>query len=138
MWTELWSKLSVITYCFPLIVSGYIHIGYNQDLFVNNTNSDIPFNAHVYENGKATYPPRPFFYQTHLHTSGEVSLWLFSSKYYKLFLVLQLSIAHLFDFLNCHLFHFWWPCCSKLTWVQDVVNWSTASLSLNILVVDSL
>jgi len=53
-------------------MTGYIHIGYKQELFINDTNSDIPFNAHVYETAKATYPPRPFFYQTHLYTSGEV------------------------------------------------------------------
>ncbi|XP_076091252.1 uncharacterized protein LOC143063127 [Mytilus galloprovincialis] len=52
--------------------TGYIHIGYNQELSINYTNADIPFNTHVYENGKATYPPRPFFYGTHLYTSGEI------------------------------------------------------------------
>lgn len=53
---------------------GWIHVGYGQKLRVNQTEADVPFNAHVYERGQAVYPPRTFFYKTQLHNSGEVKL----------------------------------------------------------------
>lgn len=53
---------------------GWIHVGYAQKLRVNQTEADVPFNAHVYERGQAVYPPRTFFYKTQLHNSGEVKL----------------------------------------------------------------
>lgn len=53
---------------------GWIHVGYGQKLTVNQTEADVPFNAHVYEQGQAVYPPRTFFYKTQLHNSGEVKL----------------------------------------------------------------
>jgi len=53
-------------------VAGYFHIGYNQELVVNATDYDVPFNAHVYEKGHITYPPRNFFYKTKLFSSGKV------------------------------------------------------------------
>jgi hypothetical protein len=34
-------------------VLGYIHIGYKQELFINDTNSDIPFNAHESYNSES-------------------------------------------------------------------------------------
>lgn len=53
--------------------AGWLHIGYNQELTINDTDADIPFNTHVYEKGHITYPPRAFFYQTQLYSSGKVS-----------------------------------------------------------------
>ncbi|WAR26294.1 hypothetical protein MAR_011998 [Mya arenaria] len=53
--------------------TGYFHIGYNQEMVVNATDYDVPFNTHVYEKGHITYPPRNFFYKTKLFSSGKVS-----------------------------------------------------------------
>jgi len=58
---------------------GYFHVGYNQELVVNATDYDVPFNAHVYEKGHITYPARNFFYKTKLFSSGKVLMVLFWS-----------------------------------------------------------
>lgn len=57
-------------------------MGYGQKLAVNETEADVPFNAHVYERGQAVYPPRTFFYKTQLHNSGEVKLNQRTSLFY--------------------------------------------------------
>ncbi|KAK3576661.1 hypothetical protein CHS0354_004945 [Potamilus streckersoni] len=53
--------------------TGYLHVGYNQHVSLNTTDSDIPFNCHVYESGSIQYPQRAFFYKTKLASSGHVS-----------------------------------------------------------------
>ncbi|XP_060557569.1 uncharacterized protein LOC132717977, partial [Ruditapes philippinarum] len=53
--------------------TGFLHVGYNQEVSINKTAYDVPFNTHVYETGHVTYPPRTFFYKTKLVSSGKVS-----------------------------------------------------------------
>ena len=56
------------------LYSGYLHVGYNQEVSVNKTAYDVPFNTHVYQKGHVTYPPRTFFYKTKLVSSGKVRI----------------------------------------------------------------
>ena len=49
-----------------------MHVGYGQTVIVGETESDVPFNTHVYETGHLHMPRRTFFQKTKLFASGKV------------------------------------------------------------------
>ena len=56
----------------PYLRTGVVHVGYEQTFVVNDTDADVSVTHYVYENARLTLPPRVFFYDTGLHTAGDV------------------------------------------------------------------
>ena len=55
-----------------ILFLGFLHVGYGQNVTVENTEADVPFNTHVYETGYIRLPQRTFFQKTKLYSSGKV------------------------------------------------------------------
>ncbi|XP_038052472.1 uncharacterized protein LOC119725183 [Patiria miniata] len=65
--------------------TGFVHVGYAQDITVNVTHPDLPFNSRIYESGQMNMPPRAFFKGVEMKSSGKVTgiddLFVFDGGY---------------------------------------------------------
>ena len=61
--------------------SGVLHVGFNQNFNINDTDADVPFSIQVYETAELTLPARTFFWKTYLNTYSLVSTNGFYCQY---------------------------------------------------------
>ena len=54
--------------------SGFLHVGYHQNVSVAVTDPDIPFGLRVYENGSMMLPRRAFLQTVSFKSSGKVGI----------------------------------------------------------------
>ena len=64
------SYVNMIIVLFP----GFLHVGFNQTVVIDDTDPDVPINTHVYQSGHVKLPDRLFFQKTKLISDGTVSI----------------------------------------------------------------